>query len=101
MPVDTSKLRCPACGGTGAFVVSKAQVPNYEYSNSIVPLTLTAHYGETGESGLFGAPVKKRSTVGLRARVCRSCGHVSWFVRELDRLAEFAEKGHGGVREER
>ncbi len=34
--------RCQACGATSGYLVREAQIPNYEFSNSVEPLTLTA-----------------------------------------------------------
>lgn len=89
---------CVHCGTTGRLHVDRAQVPHYEYANAIKPFTLTAHYGETGQTGLFGSSVKARVGIELRAEVCRGCGHVAWFVRDVDQLEGFARAGHGGVR---
>ena len=55
---------CPKCESKDLFVVDEARIPNYEYSNSVVPLTLTAHYTDTGEKGLLGGPKKARIITG-------------------------------------
>jgi hypothetical protein len=87
--------RCASCGKTAHYLVPRAQLPNYESSNGVEVFTLTAHYGETGETGLFGVPQKERTGIELSARVCAACGHVAWFVPQLNQLARFAEKGWG------
>ncbi len=87
---------CVQCEETAHFDVAQARIPNYEFANSVVPLTLTSHYGDFGETGLFGRS-KSREGIEMSARVCRGCGLVSWYVRDLEKLAEFAERGLGGV----
>lgn len=89
---------CPRCGHTEFYVVDQARMPNYEYSNSAVPMTLTAHYGDTGKKGLLGSSSKERVGVEMSARVCGGCGVISWFVRDMAQLSQFAQRGWGGVR---
>ena len=89
---------CASCGHGEFYEVPTARVPNYEFSNSIEDLTLTAHYGPTGETGLFGAAKHDRVGIRMSARVCAKCGHIHWFVKDLAQLAEFADAGHAGVR---
>ena len=89
---------CPKCGATEIFVVDEARLPNYEYSNSVVPLTLTSHYTTTGETGLLGGPKMGRASVHLAAHVCGRCGAVEWYAKDLDVLRRLASEPDAGVR---
>lgn len=84
----TTKTACASCGETKGFVVSEALVPNYEYSNSVEPLTLTAANLEK----------EKRVPVKLSARVCGGCGRVELFVKDLAVLERFATLQVGNVK---
>jgi len=82
-----TKTTCGSCGETKGFVVSEALVPNYEFSNSIEPLTLTA----------ANLDKEKRVPVKLSARVCGGCGRVELFVKDLAVLERFATLKVGNV----
>ena len=89
---------CPKCQSRDVFVIDQAQIPNYEYSNSVVPLTLTAHYGPTGETGFLGMGKSERVPVRIEAYVCSSCAFTELYAKDLDVLARFAAEGVGNVR---
>ncbi|NUP06772.1 MAG: hypothetical protein HOW73_12020 [Polyangiaceae bacterium] len=89
---------CPKCESSEIYVVDELKIPNYEYSNSVVPLTLTAHYGETGETGFLGSAKMERVGINLRALVCGDCAFTEVYVDNLDRLKKFAAQRQGGVR---
>ena len=61
---------CTHCEGTEIYEIEEARIPNYESSNGVDALTLTAHYGPSGESGMFGAKsarsASSRSNAGSR-----------------------------------
>lgn len=42
--------RCVKCGGDQRLEVTEAQIPDYQYSNSVVPLTLTAAWVKEPEA---------------------------------------------------
>lgn len=88
---------CPRCGAVDRYVIDEAKIPNYEYSNSVEPLTLTAAYTTTGESGLFGDK-QARIPVRVEAWVCAGCAHTELYAKDLDVLARFADERLGGVR---
>lgn len=88
---------CPKCDERDVYAIDQVLVPNYEYVNTIEPFTLTAHYGESGKYGLFGAK-KARLGVYAEARVCSACGYTELYAKDLQLLARFAAAGHGGVR---
>jgi hypothetical protein len=77
-------------------VIDEAVIPHHKYSNSTLPLTLTAHYEETG-SGLLGAK-SGRTPVRIEAVVCASCAYTELFAKDLDVLERFARTGRGNVR---
>ena len=94
-------LVCPKCQGQRFFEIEKMLVPNYEYSNSVEPFTLTAAYTDTGREtkGIFGSSAEiARIGAEASAFVCASCGYTEVYARELDVLEDFASKGEGGVR---
>ena len=88
---------CPKCGAAEVFVVDEARLPNYEYSNSVVPLTLASHYTTTGETGLLGGAKMGRASVHLAAHVCGRCGLVEWHAKDLDVLRRLASERDSGV----
>lgn len=87
---------CLACGGTKAYAVTEALVPNYEYSNSVEPLTLTAANLDKESPGFFSPT--ERVPVKMSARVCAGCGRVDFFVQDLAVLERFARARAGNVR---
>jgi len=88
---------CPKCRGLDLYEIEEALVPDYSSNNASYPLTLTAHYGRTGEIGIFG---DKMARVGVRvsAYVCASCAHTELYAKDLDTLAKLAAQRAGGVR---
>lgn len=92
--------KCPKCPSQDFFVVEEVQSPNYEYSNSIKPVTLTSHYGSYGEKGLLGGPKQTRAGVHMEAWVCAGCGYTELYAKDMERLADFAERGVAGVRKQ-
>ena len=89
---------CPKCGCTEILVVDEALIPNYEFSNSVEKLTLTAHYGEYGARGAFGSTKKSRVGVGMHAFVCGKCAYIEFYANDLDVLRQFATNRVGNVR---
>lgn len=89
---------CPKCESTEILVIDEAQIPNYEYSNSVNPLTLTAHYGAYGGAGFFGGAKMERACVGIEAYVCGKCAYTELFAKDLELLERFAQEGVGNVR---
>ncbi len=79
-------------------MVEEARMPNYEFSNSVVPLTLSSYYTETGEKGFLGGPKMGRISVHLEAYVCGACGAVEWHAKDLDVLRRLATTAGSGVR---
>ena len=92
---------CPKCRSTELLVVDEARLPNYEFSNAVVPLTLSSHYMETGEKGLLGGAKKGRLSVHLEAYVCGACGFVEWHAKDLDALRAIANEHGSAVRKRR
>jgi predicted nucleic-acid-binding Zn-ribbon protein len=88
---------CPKCGSTERFVIDEAKSPNYEYANSVEPLTLTAAYTESSERGLPSGK-KARLPVLIEAHVCAGCGYSELYAKALDVLERFARQELGGVR---
>lgn len=78
-------------------MVEEARIPNYEYANSVEPLTLTAAWAEDGPRGFLG-PTKARIPVRLEAYVCAACGYSELHAKDLATLERFAREGLGGVR---
>lgn len=92
---------CPKCRSTELLVVDEARLPNYEFSNAVVPLTLSSHYMETGEKGMLGGAKKGRLSVHLEAYVCGACGFVEWHAKDLDALRAIANEHGSAVRKRR
>ncbi|MGE5787515.1 MAG: hypothetical protein ACM3ZE_23175 [Myxococcales bacterium] len=88
---------CVGCGSKDAFIIDEALIPNYESSNTVESLTITAAYAETGEVGLLGSK-HERYRVRLEAKVCAECGHTELYSKDLDVLARFARQKIGNVR---
>ena len=88
---------CSACGETSGYLVTEVVSPNYEFSNAIEPLTLTAAMLENKKAGLFSS-AQERVPVKLAARVCGGCARVEFFVQDLALLERFAAAGIGNVR---
>jgi hypothetical protein len=86
---------CSGCGAREGYLVAEARIPNYEFSNSVEPLTLTAAWVKTGKGLLGGGG--ERIPVKLGARVCGGCGRVELAVLDLTVLEGFAKGGLGGV----
>ncbi len=89
---------CPKCESDDVYVIDEAQIPDYRFSNSGRPLTLTAHFGPTGETGFLGAEKSERVPVRIDAYVCARCGYAEIHAKDLDVLARFAREGAGNVR---
>ncbi|HEY2410164.1 MAG TPA: hypothetical protein VGI10_29370 [Polyangiaceae bacterium] len=89
---------CPKCSSRELFAIDEAMVPNYEFSNSVEPFTLTAHYGDTAETSFLGLPKQARSVVRVEVRICARCSYAELYAKDLEVLARFAKDGHGGVR---
>jgi predicted nucleic-acid-binding Zn-ribbon protein len=88
---------CPKCASRELYVIDEALIPDYQSSNYAYPLTLTAHYGPTGEMGFFGDK-SKRVPVRIEAYVCATCAYTELFAKDLEVLAQFARTGAGNVR---
>ena len=89
---------CPKCESDEVYVVDEAQIPDYQYSNSVRPLTLTAHYGPTGATGFLGMEKSERTPVRIDAYVCAKCAFTELYAKDLDVLERFAREGVGNVR---
>jgi hypothetical protein len=76
--------------------VQEALIPNYEYSNSAEPLTLTVANLDKQKPGLLSST--ERVSVKLSARVCGGCGRVELFAKDLSVLERFAAANAGNVR---
>jgi len=90
--------KCPKCGSGEVFVIDEARIPDYQYSDSVQPLTLTAHYGPTGETGFLGMEKSDRVPVRIEAYVCARCAFTELYAKDLDVLARFAQQRAGNVR---
>lgn len=88
---------CPKCGAGDRYVIDEAKIPNYEYANSVEPLTLTAAYTSTGASGFFGDK-QARIPVRIEAWICAGCAYTELYAKDLDVLERFAREQLGGVR---
>jgi predicted nucleic-acid-binding Zn-ribbon protein len=91
---------CPKCGARDRYVIEEARTPHPKFINAVRPLTLTAEYAETGESGLFGDKMDQ-IYVSVEARVCAGCAYTELYAKDLEVLERFAQEGLGGVRRER
>jgi predicted nucleic-acid-binding Zn-ribbon protein len=89
---------CPKCASQDLFAIDRALMPDHESSNTVVPVTLTAHYGPTGEQGWLGNPVHAVSSVPIEVWVCARCAYVELYAKDLRQLGLMAEDGSGGVR---
>lgn len=87
---------CVVCGESKGYLVSEALVPNYEYSNSVEPLTLTAANVDKENPGFFSST--ERVGVKMTARVCGGCGRIEFFAQDLAVLERFARLRAGNVR---
>lgn len=88
---------CPKCGGRELYEIDRALIPNYEYSNTLEPLTLTGAMLPTQATGLL-SPTSEREVVTVKAMVCAKCGFTEFYARDLGLLEEFAKAGKGNVR---
>jgi predicted nucleic-acid-binding Zn-ribbon protein len=88
---------CAGCGSKDAFVIDEVVTPDYQSSNCVDTLTITAAYAETGEVGLLGAK-HTRYRVRLEAQVCAECGYTQLYSKDLDVLAQLARRKLGNVR---
>ncbi len=86
------------CGSRRFYVIEKASVPHYEFSNSVKPFAIAAAYVEVGKPGFFGAK-SERLSVGVEVQVCAKCRHIEFYASDLDVLKMFAESGEASVRE--
>jgi predicted nucleic-acid-binding Zn-ribbon protein len=89
--------KCAKCDGENVYEITEALAPHHKYANSAVPVTLTAHYGPTGESGFLGDKMGQ-VTVRVSAFVCGTCGYTELYAKDLDRLARMGTKREGNVR---
>ena len=89
--MKTSKT-CPKCDCKKVYVIDEASVPHYEFSNSVKPFTLVAHYGDSGERGLLGGAKKERVIVPVQAHICSECGY-SELYSDTSQLAALAKAG--------
>ena len=89
--------KCPRCSGDDRYAIQQVLIADNTSANGIDAFTLTAHYGETGESGLFGAKMG-RSAVRAEAVVCAKCGYTELYAKDLPVLERFAAERQGGVR---
>jgi len=92
----TASRPCASCGETTGFLVQEALIPNYEYSNSAEPLTLTVANLDEQNPGLLSST--ERVSVKLSARACGGCGRVELFAKDLAVLERFAAANAGDVR---
>jgi hypothetical protein len=88
---------CTKCDGKDVYEITEALAPHPRYINSVLPVTLTAHYGPTGDTGFFGDKMGQVS-VRVSAFVCGACGYTELYAKDLDRLARMAARGEGNVR---
>lgn len=88
---------CPKCGGRELYEIDRALIPNYEYSNTLEPLTLTGAMLPTQSTGLL-SPTAERQVVTVKAMVCVACGFTELYARDLHLLDAFAKAGKGNVR---
>ena len=88
---------CPKCQSRDLLLVEEVLVADYTSANATNPLTLTAHYGETGEVGFLG-PKQARTSIRIEARVCSACAYTELYAKDLTALVEFARSRKGGVR---
>ncbi len=89
--------KCPRCSGDDRYAIQQVLLADGTSVNGVDTFTLTAHYGETGESGLFGAKMG-RSVVRAEAVVCAKCGYTELYAKDLAVLERFAAERVGGVR---
>lgn len=94
------RWKCPKCAGDDRYTIEKVLVADYTSANAMNPFTLTAHYGETGETGFLGAKME-RAVVRSRATVCAACGYTDLYALDLPVLERLAQERHGGVRRRR
>ncbi len=87
---------CTHCKGTEIYEIEEARIPNYESSNGVDALTLTAHYGASGGSGMFGVK-SARSVVRISAYVCAACAYTELYAQNLDVLDRLASTSGTGV----
>jgi len=92
----TTPKACANCGEIKGFAVQEALIPNYEYSNSAEPLTLTVANLDKPNGGRLSGT--ERVSVKLSARVCGGCGRVELFVKDLGVLERLATSNAGNVR---
>lgn len=92
-----SHVPCPKCGGRDLYEIERALIPNYEFSNTLEPLTLTGAMMPTKSTG-FLSPSAQREVVTIKAVVCAGCGFAELYAKDLNLLAEFAQAGKGNVR---
>jgi predicted nucleic-acid-binding Zn-ribbon protein len=89
---------CPRCEGEEIYEIAEASMPDWRYSNSVVPLALTAHYGEHGATNLLGIDKPSRVEVKVSAYVCRGCGYTELYAKDLELLERLLAHGDAGVR---
>lgn len=93
---QTREMRpCVACGGTQGYLVTEVVSPNYEYSNGIEALTLSAANLDKVNPGFFSGT--ERVLVKMTARVCSACSRIEFFAQDLAVLERFAREGAGNV----
>lgn len=91
---------CPKCQTRELYEISEAHQADHDSANATYPLTLTAVYGPSGESGFFGDKMT-RVGVTVAAHVCSKCGYTELYANGLDELERFAREGTGNVRKVR
>ena len=90
---------CPKCDAVDCYVIDEAKIPDYQTSDAVAPMTLTAAYASTGQGGFFGAK-QSRIPVRIEAVVCAGCAYTELYAKDLDVLQRFARSQLGGVRRE-
>jgi len=84
---------CPKCNHREVYEIEEALVPDYRYSNSVRPFTVTAAHGP------FGKNMKdERIAVHVAAFVCASCAYSELYARDLAALETLARSNAGNVR---
>lgn len=89
--------KCPRCSGDDRYAIQQVLLADNSSANGVDNFTLTAHWGETGETGVFGAKMA-RSAVRAEAVVCAKCGYTELYAKDLAVLERFAAERQGGVR---
>lgn len=89
--------KCLRCGGDDRYAIQQVLIADGDSANGVDPFTLTAHWGETGETGVFGAKMA-RTAVRAEAVVCAKCGYSELYAKDLPVLERFAAERLGGVR---